>query len=302
MSAFDAYLMVDWSGGSVPSRGPDSIWIAHARRDGEGLTIPEPVNTPTRAAATAHLADAIDTCVAARGRVLVGYDFAFGYPEGFARALGLTGHGPAWRRTWTALAGLIEDRDDNGNNRWRVASTLNRRLGRRPGPFWNCPARAVCAALAPTRPAFPYRAGASSLEEYREADRRLRARGRFVQSVWKLYTTGSVGSQTLLGIPRVAALRLDALRSGVSRVWPFEATTVPRRGPFVLHTEIWPGMVPLERTLHSIKDAAQVLTMVRALAARDHAGELRAALDRPRRLGDAHATHCLDEEGWILGA
>src|SRR5262249_17422500 len=152
-------------------------------------------------------------------------------------------------------------------------------------PFWNCPARSAGAGLRATRPTFPYRASSLlDLEEYREADRRLRASGRFVQSVWKLYTTGSVGSQTLLGIPRVATLRFDARRAEVSRVWPFEAASPARRRPFVLHVEIWPGMVPLERTLHPVKDAAQVLTVVRSLAERDAAGDLEAVLDRPLRL------------------
>jgi hypothetical protein len=235
--------------------------------------------------------------------VLVGWDFAFGYPTGFARALGLAGRAPAWRRTWTALAALVDDRDDNRNNRWLVAAALNRRLGRRPGPFWNCPARAAGAALAAKRPPFPYRASAAvSLDEYREADRRLRASGRFVQSVWKLYTAGSVGSQTLLGIPRVAALRFAPRRADVSRVWPFETASPGSARPFVLHVEIWPGIVPLERALHPIKDAAQVLAMVRSLAARDDAGELARLLAEPRRTAGAHAARCLDEEGWILGA
>ncbi len=303
MSAFDAYLMVDWSGGSVPARGPDSIWIAEARRHRASVEIREPLNAPTRALAAAHLAGAIDSHITAGRRVLVGFDFAFGYPSGFARALGLRGPAPAWRRTWAELSGLVEDDHDNCNNRWHVAARLNRRLGRRPGPFWNCPAQAAGTALGATRPVFPYRAGRRlSLDEYRAVDRQLRATGRFVQSVWKLYTTGSVGSQTLLGIPRVAALRFDARRADVSRVWPFEASSPGRRRPFVLHVEIWPGLVVLERGLHPVKDAAQVLTMVRWLAAGDAAGELNTALDGPRRLAEQHGARCLDEEGWILGA
>src|SRR5206468_24092 len=138
---------------------------------GAGVEIREPLNPPTRALAAAHLAGVIDSHVAAGRRLLVGFDFAFGYPAGFARALGLRGPAPVWQRTWAALAELVEDGDDNTNNRWRVAAGLNRRLGRRPGPFWNCPARAVGSALAATRPAFPYRAGPRhSLDEYREAD------------------------------------------------------------------------------------------------------------------------------------
>lgn len=303
MAAFDAYVMVDWSGASTPVRGADSIWIGCARRRGAGLEIGEPVNAPTRALAAAHLADVIDACIARGERVLVGYDFAFGYPAGFARALRLSASKPAWRAIWDLLADLVEDGDDNRNNRWLVAARLNRRLGRAAGPFWNCPLRAVGPALAATRPAFPYRAGSAiSLGEYRAADRRLRASGRFVQSVWKLYTVGSVGSQTLLGIPRVAALRFAAHRAPVSRIWPFEATAPGRRGPFVLHTEIWPGMVAVDREVHRIKDAAQVLATVSSLAARDAAHELSAELDRPRRLAAREALRGLDEEGWILGA
>jgi hypothetical protein len=304
VSVFDAYVMVDWSAASAPSRGPDSIWIAHARRDGGTLAIGDPLNTPTRALATSHLADVIDTCIAAGKRVLVGWDFAFGYPTGFARALGEAGQAPAWRKVWGVLAELVDDRDDNRNNRWQVAEALNRRLGAEPGPFWNCPARAALPALATTRPVFPYRVDTTlALEEYRAADRRLRAGGRFVQSVWKLYTAGSVGSQTLLGIPRVAALRFAPRRSDVSRVWPFEATAAPRsHGPFVLHVEIWPGLVRFGRGVHPIKDAAQVLTMVQSLATFDDAGTLRIMLAEPRRLASARAGHALDEEGWVLGA
>jgi hypothetical protein len=64
VAAFDAYVMVDWSGASVPVRGADSIWIACARRRGRGLEIHEPVNPPTRALAAAHLADLIDAFIA----------------------------------------------------------------------------------------------------------------------------------------------------------------------------------------------------------------------------------------------
>jgi hypothetical protein len=91
----------------------------------------------------------------------------------------------------------------------------------------------------------------------------------------------------------------DPRRAEVSHIWPFEATSPGQRRPFLLHAEIWPGMVTLDRQLHPIKDAAQVLTTVRSLAARDLAGDLRAELDQPRRLAESR---CLDEEGWILGA
>ena len=98
---FDAYVMVDWSAASVPARGADSIWIAEARRHRAGVEIREPLNAPTRALAAAHLAGVIDSHIAAGRRVLVGFDFAFGHPSGFARALGLRGPTPALTRPFT---------------------------------------------------------------------------------------------------------------------------------------------------------------------------------------------------------
>jgi hypothetical protein len=246
--------------------------------------------------------------------VLVGWDFAHGYPVGFCAAAGLGGGDRAgdpapWRRVWAALAAAIADGPDNANNRWDVARTLNRRLGRAGGPFWNCPAGVADAWLPGRRPAFPHptRSGAG-LAEYRVADRRLRAGGRRVQSVWKLYTTGSVGSQTLLGIPVVSGLRDDPRLAADSRVWPFEtgfaADPTGGRRPRVVHAEMWPGVVPLSGRLGRMqpRDRAQVLAMVRHLAARDAAGMLGALLDRPAGLGDADVAGCLEEEGWILGA
>jgi len=73
------------------------------------------------------------------GRVLIGFDFPYGYPSGFAAALGLKGSGPPWRATWNELASLISDGDDSRNNRFKVASHLNLRCGPGPGPFWGAP-------------------------------------------------------------------------------------------------------------------------------------------------------------------
>lgn len=126
-----------------------------------------------------------------------------------------------------------------------------------------------------------------------------------MQSVWKLFTTGSVGSQMLVGIPRLEALRADARLRSVSRVWPFETGFGPAvgaaRGPFVLHAEVWPSLVPCPDGGHPVKDARQVLALARWLAARDAAGGLAPLLDRPAGLDGDALRACRDEEGWILG-
>ena len=67
----------------------------------------------------------------ARGeRVLLGFDFPFGYPAGFAARLGLPG--PPWRAVWDEIAGLVEDDQNNRNNRFDVAAAIQPPdLGRR---------------------------------------------------------------------------------------------------------------------------------------------------------------------------
>src|SRR5207248_2501180 len=97
---FDAYVFVDWSARNVPSPArpcADTIWIGeYAPGDGA----PRETYCPTRQGATDHVFRALSRHVAAGRRVLVGFDFPYGYPAGLAAALGLAGPEPAWLRTW----------------------------------------------------------------------------------------------------------------------------------------------------------------------------------------------------------
>ena len=76
MAHFDRYVMVDWSAASVPTRGKDSIWLGLAAR-GAATTVE---NIPTRSAAVQRLREAVRETLAAGERLLVGFDFPFGYP------------------------------------------------------------------------------------------------------------------------------------------------------------------------------------------------------------------------------
>jgi hypothetical protein len=76
---FDRYVMVDWSAASSPRLGRDSIWIAQRTPDNRATA---PVNISTRAAAMAALTDLVMTT--GDERVLIGFDFTFGYPTGTA--------------------------------------------------------------------------------------------------------------------------------------------------------------------------------------------------------------------------
>lgn len=297
---FDAYVIVDWSAASVPKTGRDSIWIVIAARDGPAGSIPAPtlVNPATRAAATAWTAGRLADLLAGGRRVLVGVDFPLGYPRGTARRLGLSG--PPWRATWDRLAEALEDAPDNRNNRFAVAADLNRRLTGGPAPFWGCPPGAVSSGLSMRRP--PPAGLPAGLEEWRLTDRRARG----VQPIWKLYTTGSVGSQALTGIPRLRAWRDDPRLSAHAAVWPFETGLTPpgprSSGPPLVFAEVWPSLLKEAwRARHAVKDAGQVLALASHLAALDAVGDLAPLFAASADFTTGERAAVEAEEGWILG-
>jgi len=243
---FDAYAFIDWS--SRTGRGPrrprkDSIWIGWSRRGRPA----EARYCRTRAEAAELVRSFLVDALRRRDRVLVGFDFPYGYPAGLAAAAGFGS--PAWRGTWDAIAARLEDGDDNRSNRFVVAEALNRVLGGR-GPFWGRPVSRRSGsteprarrrrALEPTSPGFPFAPrGGGALERLRLCDRRLPG----TQECWKLYGAGSVGSQALTGIPRVRSLRLDPALASASAVWPFETGFTSSFAARIVHAEIWPGVV-----------------------------------------------------------
>jgi hypothetical protein len=203
------------------------------------------------------------------------------------------------------LARLIVDKPDGSNNRFEVADELNSRCGDvTPGPFWGCPAPCNFAYLRPTGSTFPYQTSSGVvLCQLRETEKVLPG----VSEDWKLLGAGVVGSQTLVGIPWVRKLRDDPELQDVSHVWPFETgfslNQIPLGTPFILHAEIWPGVVNgLHDPLALIKDQAQVRAMVGWLANLDASGQLLPLFDRPAGLSDESAVACVEKEGWILGA
>ncbi len=283
MTPFDAVVMVDWSARATPSPkrpSADAIWIAEAEPGG---TAQAPRYFTTRAAACDWLAARLAAAVSAGERVLAGFDFPFGYPAGFAAGITRRADAPS---LWADLAARIADGDDNANNRFAVAADLNARFPG-VGPFWGRPA-------APEVPGLPTRGGARhghGLPERRAAETRV-ARA---QSCWKLYTTGSVGSQALLGIARLQALR--AALGPACAVWPFEDADA---APVVL-AEIYPGLIDdavrarLAAEPDAIKDAVQVAACAEAFAALAASGAL------PALMADVPDGPPRREEGWILG-
>lgn len=307
---FDVYIAVDWSARSKPSpKKPtsDAIWVGEGvASDVTDPTVVSETYWPTRLACRTHLRDRLLHHVRLERRVLIGFDFAYGYPTGYAAALGLTGGSPPWRRVWDELTRLVVDQPDNANNRFEVAAELNARCGGpTPGPLWGCPVGRELPTLKMKSPdqGYPYavRPGLA-IDRLRWVDKRERG----VQPIWKLIGSGSVGGQSLVGIPTVCRLRDDPELAAVSRVWPFETgftpTPTPDQGPCVLHVEIWPGIVSdhLDPGI-AIRDQAQVRAVVHWLTSLDNDGQLSALFATPEDLSAEALTACIKEEGWILG-
>jgi precorrin-8X/cobalt-precorrin-8 methylmutase len=293
---FDSYVMVDWSAAGKPARGKDSIWLCHGRRIGRAMYPLAVENMPTRHAARERLVRLFAAERAAGRTVLAGFDFAFGYPDGLAARLGLAD--PPWRAMWDLLAAEIADASDNANNRFAVAARLNERISGGAGPFWGCPAGEARPCLEPRH---HRRHGELGLAERRIADTWLTG----PQPVWKLAYTGSVGSQSLTGIPVLRALRDEPALGDAVRVWPFETglrtmTRDDTQGRIVL-TEIYPSLLDVRPRRGEVKDRAQVRAVVRHFAGLDDAGALGALFAGDPTLDDQQRRRIEREESWILG-
>jgi precorrin-8X/cobalt-precorrin-8 methylmutase len=284
---FGVFAMVDWSAATVPRQGRDSIWICWRDPDEEKL-----VNPATRHAAGKLLGDWLAAAIARGQRVLLGFDFPFGYPAGFAARLGLSG--PPWRAIWDEIAGLIRDDERNANNRFEVAAALNGRVSGGPFPFWGCPPGSARPDLAPKHHRGHERNG---LAERRLVDLHIPS----AQPCWKLLGAGSVGGQALTGIPVVRALRDDPRWRDRVRVWPFETGLRASEEGSVVIAEVYPSLWAVSPSPGEPKDAAQVRAVARFFAERDRAGELGALFVGDPRLTREQRRRIETEEAWTLG-
>jgi len=285
--------MVDWSAAASPNTGKDSIWWALLRRKGNRLRLTRRRNPGTRHAATNELADKLTELAAEGDRVLVGFDFPFGYPDGTAERLGMSGL--PWRHIWQEIADLIDDAPDNKNNRIDVAEDLNERLSGEAFPFWGN-VREETRTFLVRRGRRPH--GGGDLAEWRLCD----IRARTTSSVWQLAGAGSVGSQVLTGIPRVLQLRTDPRLAMISHIWPFETGLCHDPRPQIVFAEVYPSLVEPEPERNIVKDARQVRTIAKHFAALDATGDLGALFEGDPALTQAERTIVETEEAWILGA
>ncbi|HEY6367672.1 MAG TPA: hypothetical protein VI585_23090 [Candidatus Binatia bacterium] len=305
--------MVDWSGSDRRRAGKaDCIWIAH------GLTTsaePSTVSPPSRTEAEHLIRAQLESMVATnKRRVLLCADFGYGYPAGFASLLTKSDSGelPPWRVVWQYLSRHVQDdlgtkpgqKPTNRSNRFEVASAINisvSGLGS-PGPFWCLFKAGSYVCIPQKKPAQPFVCRGGSVAPLRITDRRAKS-----DSPFRLFGTGSVGSQVLTGIPRLQGIRFDPQFARCSAVWPFEIGWAPSTGTWldpgvrILHAEIYPSVrAPLRDT---IKDRGQVRAMWHWARDLDGRNLLMKEFAIPPGIGRGSAEdHIIRrEEGWILG-
>jgi precorrin-8X/cobalt-precorrin-8 methylmutase len=316
MSLFDFYIMVDWSGGARRRGGrSDTIWIAHGSRIADEPLTESPFS---RTEAVRLIHSLLVNEVESKRRVLVSFDFAYGYPIDFAAALqaatGKSDRVLPWLMVWQYLNEQIKDdegtaqgtKPNNRSNRFEVANKINALLSPDPkvaGPFWCASPEAAYSYIPQRRPPEPFQtAQGYVIKGLRLADKRARS-----GSPFRLFGTASVGSQSLTGIARLHELRNNAKLDAVSAVWPFEtgwatkAKWLPKHVS-ILHAEIYPSVRdPLP---DEIKDRGQVRAMWQWARDLDRENLLWREFCRPIEVepGSKEDMAIQLTEGWILGS
>nr|WP_170506979.1 gephyrin-like molybdotransferase Glp [Ruegeria arenilitoris] len=260
--------MVDWSGGNDTglSERKDAIWacvVCKGRAE-------EPTYLRNRKIAEQWLHDLIADEIASGRRLCLGFDFPFGYPKGFARAL--TGSDDPLR-LWDWFESRIED-SPKANNRFDLAGEINRRFGGK-GPFWFNGLRRGIDGLPKNKADYH-----NPFPERRCVELNPETKGSF--TCWQMGGAGAVGGQVMTGLPVLARLRRAF--TGQISVWPFEPLDTP-----VAFVEIWPSLTLGAGPKDRIKDAWQVEQVALSLAGM-----------RPEELAN-HLNVNAAEEGWILG-
>jgi hypothetical protein len=291
---FNAYVMVGWSAGSKPATGKDSVWIGVLKPDARFRLQFEAHNPATRDEALVLLTKIVGDLNRLRQRVLIGFDFALGFPQGTAAALKLKS--PDWRGLWDFLGNRVSDKPNNINSRFNDAAQMNRIMTDQPWPFWGCPPRDAQRTLTATKPVYDH-AGLPPLQRRTEANLKTKP-------LWQLYGAGTVGGEAILGIPRARAL-LTSL-GDAAKVWPFQTgwkalTEADLADLKALIVEVNPAFAEIKSETGEIVDRAQVRSLAEHFARLDDAGKLGAVFAQSKgRPGDVEPVET--EEGWILGA
>lgn len=250
-------------------------------------------------------------------RCLACFDFAFGYPRGFAASLPDHNGDALWRRVWRYLHRELRDDlntnfgrlPNNCSNRFEVANRLNEQMScpQARGPFWcidpNWRGRHIPdVVFIPQKLPLDFQTtDGLRIEPVRITDRAVSSSSPFC-----LFRNGSVGSQTLTGIPRLQNIRESAELWNQCQVWPFETGWAPDPldpwlddGIRVVLAEIYPSVQPpLPDPI--CRDRGQVRAMWNWARDLDTNGGLQRKFIRPGGLTDEEEQTVVSDEGWVL--
>jgi len=275
---FDLVIACDWSAakGRKPEPGEDRCWLAWRTQSDPD---PDPEYMPTRLEAEARLRELVEHH--ADARTLIGFDFAIGYPVADDGQPVL----PIGRALCAFFAARITDDPSGVNNRFEVAQDLNEivreRTGAVHGPFWGRPKEMGHLTGLPMGRQKP-----TGTPQFRAVEAVAKGvTGSRPQSPWKLAGVGSVGSQSLMGLPTVHRLLTDPSLAPRAHLWPFEPSPEMRNA--ITIAEIYPSLFPQRAPKHWYRDARQVADAREAMWSLQR-------LDTPQHERAA-------QEGWILG-
>ena len=250
MVKFDRFIFVDWSASATPTKGENSIWVGSCQANGDlnsfdavltnyerGSKIIDNwndvlnkvlkdietfseysfvANPPTRRAAFDFLKAILEENHKNNQKTLIGFDFGFGYPYKAYQAHML---GEEWKDLWGKIYAGVFDKEKNIKevDRFVLANKWNKDHGL---CFWGEPNAKKgndSMGLKKEEVSNIMR----DVGEFRITEERVRWSG--VKSQWQLYGAGSVGSQTLFGIPYAYELRKYLKENNIeTKVWPFE--------------------------------------------------------------------------------
>lgn len=340
MPMFDTYLMVDWSASKTPSKKPekDAIWWAVRSAAGREADVLRrlkeirksdesvksyysgtQVHEATRAAAINHIREFVSQEADETRRVLVGFDFAFGYPCGFAGRIIEPGEVPAVQ-LWEDLDRRVNDEPQEKCDRYQVAKTWNDIFkgsgSGHEGPFWSV---SRAEALGRKSAGNPHKKSKNGRETWPFCFGQRRVTDTLAsgaQTVWQLDGPGAVGSQVLLGLPWLHRLRssLRATPDSQDRcvVWPFdtgfELPTASEQTRIVI-VEIFPSLlrdaIEKGQKCDEVRDCAQVRLNALAFSRLDERGKLGPLFLGPRasepKMCQEWVKSIEREEGWIFG-
>lgn len=213
---FDVFIAVDFSGSKDPRQQKKHIAFAED-------PLPPSILPPlTRSDAVSYLVERLHHHGSRGKRVLCGFDFQYSFPRGFWHAL--TDLPETWaemiRGISEGVSGLpsISEEPESNARQWADAANkrISCRMGIAIGPFWGPHFSQA------KNPHFPF--SQACFQEKRLVDQRVKnIHLKNSQPIFKVGGGGSVGLQSLCGIPCLSRIRTDCLRQNVPLCfWPFD--------------------------------------------------------------------------------